>query len=263
MSLRWNYGVMTVPQRRSDLLPRTLRSLAAAGFDRPRLFVDGAANADGVGYENDFLLPVTARHPNLRTHGNWVLSLYELYIREPAADRYALFQDDLVCCKNLRAYLEECHYPGEAPRARPGEAVRLDGSAGQPVGHPGYLNLFTMPSNEPFAKGREGWFESNQLGRGAVALVFNRDAVLTLLSARHMVERPMDPHRGHKAVDGGIVESFRKAGQKEYCHFPSLTWHTGERSVMGNAPHRNADSFRGEDWDALSLLPKEVAVGDA
>ena len=37
--LRWVYGVTTVPERRADLLPRTLVSLDRAGFPSPRIFV--------------------------------------------------------------------------------------------------------------------------------------------------------------------------------------------------------------------------------
>lgn len=237
--LSWCYGVTTVPRRRDDLLPRTLESLKAAGFDAPRLFVDGARNREAVWWEDKFKLDVTARFPNVRTAGNWVLSLYELYYRSPLADRYALFQDDLVTYHNLRAYLDHCTYPDK-----------------------GYLNLYTFPPNRQLPPPRvgqtarflEGWYPSNQFGRGAVALVFSRAAVVTLLSAEHLTERPQDPKRGHRSIDGGIVDSFRKAGWREYVHNPSLVQHTGEQSSMGNRPHQQAVSFRGEGYNALDLL---------
>jgi hypothetical protein len=251
-AIRWAFGVTTVPQRMADLLPRTLASLAAGGFVAPRLLVDGAK--DWYAWERAFPgHEITTRQPNVRTAGNWVLMLWELYVRDPFADRYAVFQDDFVTYQNLRTYLEKVPYPTGADPSR----------------GPGYLNLYTFPSNQEIcpkdSRGREvvGWYESRPLrsgpegwqsGRGAVALVFSRDAVVTLLSARHLVERFQDKHRGHRAIDGGIVTAMNKAGWREYVHHPSLVQHTGDVSAMGNKAHPKAVSFRGEGFDALSLL---------
>lgn len=239
--LKWSYGVTTVLERRDDLLPQTLASLRSAGFDKPRLFVDGDT---WNGEWDRFGLEMTFRYPTIRTHGNWILSLQELFIRETAAERFAIFQDDFITSKNLKTYLEALPYP--------------DGSDGR---ERGYLNLYTFPANqERFPMegqtGRQkfGWMLSNQFGRGAVALVFNRDAVLALLSSPHMVERPLDPNRGWKAVDGGIVTAMAKAGWKEYVHNPSLVQHTGLVSSMRNRPHKLSISFQGEDFDCLELL---------
>lgn len=249
--LSWAYGVTSVPARRADLLPRTLTSLKAGGFTTPRLFVDGARRGADE-YQTLFPdLEVTTRTPAVRTFGNFVLSLWELYLRAPTADRYALFQDDFVCVSNLRAYLDRAKFP-----------------------EGGYLNLYTFRENDPyFAEARRvevrvprseggwcegfrpGFFETTQKGRGAVALVFDLPAVQALLASAHFVGRPTDPTRGHRAVDGGIVTALNKAGFREYCHWPSLVQHTGDVSSMGNAPHSKADSFPGEEADALQYLP--------
>lgn len=242
-ALRWACGVTAVPQRRYDLLPRTLASLAAAGFPPPRLFVDGTD--DGPGWAASFGLEVTARWPRVNAVNSWVLALWELYARDPRADRYALFQDDLVCVRNLRAYLEACPYPERA-----------------------YLNLYTFASNQsiaplgPGGKQRPGWYESNQLGRGAVALVFSREAAVTLLASRNTVDKPASV-RGHKSLDGMVVTSMQLAGWREYVHSPSLTQHTGEASTMGNMPHQPAPSFPGEGFDALELLCEGGPVANA
>jgi hypothetical protein len=168
---------------------------------------------------------VTARYPRIRTFGNWILGLAELYIREPTCDRYAMFQDDLVTYKNLRAYLESLPFPERA-----------------------YWNLYTFPSNQKLCPGdgkHEGWYKSNQLGRGAVALIFSREGVKTLLEARaNIIDRPEDAHRGHRAV----------------VHNPSLTQHTGDHSSMGNRPHKKANSFRGETYDAKEMIGKTGLV---
>lgn len=235
--LGWRYGVTTVPQRRRDLLPRTLASLRGAGFGTPRLFVDGDGDADAPSWSAEFDLPVTCRWPKVGTAASWHLAALELYHREPAADRYAIFQDDMVCSKNLLAYLEAVKYPTK-----------------------GYQNLYTFPSNQTLSKG-VGWFPSNQLGRGAVALVFDREAMTALLGDSHLVLRAQNPHRGHKAIDGGIVESMKRLGFTEYVHDPSLVQHTGDASVMGNNPHPKSPSFRGEDFDLLCLLAPPPQAG--
>jgi len=266
-AIKWAYGVTTVPSRRAELLPLTLRSLSAAGFDKPKLFVDGSPSSDAASWESEFGLEVVTRYPAIRCHGNWVLSLYELFIRNPTADRYALFQDDFVTYKNLRKYLEACPYPGVVP----------DGTGkykpATPGVTPGYWNLYTFPENQQrfpmeglTGRRKYGWMESNQCGLGAVALVFSREAVIAVIGSRHMTERPMDPERGWKKVDGGIVESMVKAndagittGWREYVHHPSLVQHIGRVSTVSNPPHQQAPSFRGEEFDAMELI-RETAL---
>ena len=223
----WAYGVTTVPERKTDLLPRTLDSLAAAGFDKPRLFVDGA----GADY-NNFGLEVTTREPTIRTFGNWALALWELYIRQPVCTRYAIFQDDIVTYSDLRQYLDSCVYPTK-----------------------GYWNLYTFPVNEQLAPadGRLGWYPSNQLGKGAVALVFDLHTVTTLLSSVHFVGHPQCGQRAYYAVDGAIVTSLRADDWKEYVHNPSLVQHTGAVSSMRGRKHPLSLTFRGEEFSAMDL----------
>lgn len=223
--MRWAYGVTTIPRRRDTLLPRTLASLKAAGFDKPRLFIDGP----GDGFER-FGLPMTVRDEAIRTAGNWTLALAELYVRDPNHERFAIFQDDFITYKNLRKYLERVPYPERS-----------------------YLNLYTFPENQNLAKDRMGFYPSNQCGKGAVALVFSKEAALTVLSSQHIVKRPQTQN-GWRKIDGGIVEAMRGAGWTEMVHNPSLVQHVGILSSMGNLEHPSATSFRGEDFDALSLI---------
>lgn len=226
-NMKWSYGVTTVPSRFKDLLPRTLRSLAASGFASPRLFVDGSAR-DYSAFSN---YSITVRDPIVRTFGNWVLAAWELYLREPQADRYAIFQDDFVTYRNLRQYLETIDYPKN-----------------------GYCNLYTFPENT--RQDRKGWYLPNGRGLGAVALVFSNESLRVLLRQEHMVDRPLNAQRGHRAIDGGIVSAMRKAGWREYVHNPSLVQHTGDFSSMDNGHQPKADTFRGEEFDALELLER-------
>jgi hypothetical protein len=224
--LEWSYGVTTVPQRLTTLLPRTLSSLAAAGFTSPRLFVDGGCSERPSG------LLVTQRDVAVRAFGNWALAAWELYVARPQARRYAIFQDDIVLCRGARQYLEACEFPEK-----------------------GYLNLFTFATNEAMIFGRpKGWHKSDQLGKGAVALVFDHEAMTSLLKQPHMVDKPQLP-TGHKNVDGAIQHSLvKQAGFVEYVHNPSLVQHVGREGTLGNSQHPDAKTFPGEQFDAMSLL---------
>lgn len=234
--MKWAYGITTVLSRKTDLFPQTLESLRGAGFPQPRLFIDGCTVEQAADYRDRFGLEVTPHWPLVRTYGNWILGMWELYLRDPTADRYGIFQDDLLTYKNLRTYLERCHYPDQ-----------------------GYWNLYTFPSNQDICP-REGkldkigWYESNQFGRGAVGLIFSRPTLTTLLSQPHMVTRVQDCVRGHKSIDGGVIESLKAIGWKEYVHNPSLTQHTGDVSARGGPQQKHATSFKGENFNAMELL---------
>lgn len=243
-------------------------SLAVGGFDRPRLFVDGARNFTYL--VDRFKLDVTCHYPKLRVHGTWVLALYELYVREPHADRYAVFQDDLVCPRGLRAYLDSHPFPADA-------YWNLYTCRGNTDPGRTYLDTGLVRPGEPYPgvpRGSvPGWYPSNQRGWGALGLVFDRPAVLQLLSSDHMLSRPMNPIRGWRSVDGGVVDSMRKVGRKELVHSPSLLQHTGQVSAMDKSspslglgddyPRQEwrpghylaeASDWRGEDFDVTDLL---------
>lgn len=261
--MKWQYGVTTIPERADSLLPRALESLKKAGFGNPWIFVDGDDNP--AEWKLKYGPRVTMRYPSVKLAGNWILSLWELFLRDPSAERYAIFQDDFVTYSNLRQYLDRCKYPDGPPNP----------NNSQPAG---YWNLYTAPSNQDLADATQakGWFQSHQHGRGALALVFSREAVITLLSSRHLVDRCCDPHRGWRSIDGGIMESFRIAGWKEYVHNPSLVLHTGTVSSIDKRKgstgddkkfpdyewpdYYNRTSFRGEDFDALELLKEATHV---
>jgi len=230
--IKWSYGITTVPERRHTTLPTTLTSLRKAGFDCPRLFVDGC---DDENEYNQLGLPTTYRQTVIHTFGNWILALWELYIRDWEATRFAIFQDDIVTYPNLRQYLSQCHYPEK-----------------------GYLNLLSFMDNEELLKDANGWLGSNQRGRGAIALVFDRTAVTTLLQQPHIASKPLVAGwRKHKKIDGTIVEAFRQAGYTEYIHSPSLVQHIGTQSTINNQAHPEALSFRGETFDAMQLLTEQ------
>lgn len=250
----WSAGVMTVPSRRFTYLPRTLESLRAGGFDHLKLFVDGCN--DPKGWEAEFNLVSHCRPKALGVVGAWLAALHELYLADPRADRFALFQDDFTCVKNLRQYLEQSPYPSR-----------------------GYLNLYTFTTgNEMAIKDKPvGWHEAGlvnppdrnpnlyQTGRGAVALVFDREAIMAALASPHLVHKPSAPDSaGRTKIDGALVTAMNVAGFREYVHNPSLVQHQGHESSRPEAQdpnsgayrygHMRAQTYKGDDFDALQLL---------
>lgn len=239
--MKWAYGVTTVPERFFTTLPTTLDSLRLAGFGAPRLFIDGIT-ASEMSLESNGLFEkyeVTIRTPIVRAFGNWILGIWELYLRQPNADLYAMFQDDFITYQNLRQYLETQAYPAR-----------------------GYWNLLSFPHNEKLAKGVAGWHLSCQRGKGAVALVFNRETVTTILSSyENIVERPMSKGvRSHTAIDGAVVDCLSKKGWKEYIHYPSLVFHTGQVSTLNHGKFPASRSFKGSGFDALELVNQSEFV---
>lgn len=250
---KWSYGILCSQKRKGTLLPRTLESLDEAGWTIPRLFVDGAECDKGW---SDLSLDVTFRYPKVGVSANWMLSALELYTRTPDADLFALFQDDLVCCKNLRPYLDASGCPRNA-----------------------YLTLYSPPSYCELLK-RSGWqpgpsiTEGQQFGRGALALIFSNQAMCEVLSSLFIIERfREEPTRGWKGIDQAIVVSMNRSGYSEWAHIPSLVQHTGRESTIDK---RHGEKFKpledpppfihqerwqspcfvGENFDALTLLEK-------
>jgi len=237
--ITWAYGVTTYTSRRDNLLPKTLSSLANAGFGEPWLFVDGENH--GNAYRERFGFNVTCHYPRIRAYPNFVLGLWELYLRFPDAMRYAMFQDDFVTYHNLREYLDRSMMPEK-----------------------GYFNLLTFMENEGRIKGQPyGWTQASQRGRGAVGLVFPKEALRTLFCANHFVDRVQErgrpkggnqSRRGWEYIDGGVVDSLSPKGWKEYVHNPSLVQHMGAASTLNSKGLPQASTFLGEDFDAMRFL---------
>ena len=259
-TIEWVCAVTTVPSRKK-LLERTLDSIHNAGFVQPRIFIDiqdseKQSVADTyIDYSRNLTNDITIRTPNIRTFGNWFLALTEMYIRHPYAHRYAFFQDDIVFCKNVRQYLDCVEY--------------IDNS---------YLNLITYPQNEAEKrkyfdksipeKEMTGWYKSNGIGKGAQALVFNRQTLYEIITSEYLLNRPRDLLKGHQNIDGGLAIAMKQKRITEYVHSPSLVRHTGDVTTIFTAhptdPKINIHpdsqpvdlSFRGEDWDVMQLLGK-------
>lgn len=226
MAVIWSYGVMACPARKSDLLVRTLNSLNKAGFSYPVIFLDDAPHIPSYFQ----CCSVVRRNLSLGAFGNFVLGMWELYLRNPNADRYIMFQDDVVCYKNLRQYLEACNLLSLA-----------------------YYNLYTWDVN--IKRNMPGWSLSDQMSRGALALMFGNQALRDLLACQSFIDHRKNCHNGHKAIDKAILNSLiREKGYREFTHTPSLVQHTGFYSTIKNQSGHVSEVFNGEDFDAMSLL---------
>lgn len=241
--VKWAVGVTTCLERLDTTLQSTLRSLERAGFYEPRVSYDGVHEDQlhKIGSVHD----VTLRFPKVGAYGNWILSLMELFVRDPRAHRYAMFQDDVQAPRNLRQYLD---------------TIRL--------GEKEYWNLFTAPNNHLTLTERGdvvGFHRSNQLGRGALGLVFGRETVIELLSNRHMASKPAAARMPTTNIDGAVVQALVISGSHvELVHRPSLLQHTGHKSTLTmhkggmEVPHDLADApeFAGESFDCLEWAKK-------
>lgn len=235
--MRWSYGVTTVPSRHATLI-QTLASLHTAGFEDPWLFVDGCTTPQDY---YDMGCGVTPRTEQIGAYGNWVLGMIELYLRDPQADRYVIFQDDIECVKNLREYLTKVNYPDKA-----------------------YLNLHLMRDNEALAKpGVKGFVEATywkanyQTGRGAQALVFTNESLRILLRHPHILDRVREcsPIRRKVLIDGTVCKAMNESGYKEYVHVPSLVQHMDVPTTLEVAlVQPKAATYPGSDYDAMQLL---------
>ena len=263
--LLWAVGVTSVPERVGDLLPRTLTSLERAGFPAPRVFLD-APDPPPPGGHPPALPFAGARDGRLGCFGRWATALWELHVRCPVADRYALFQDDVLAVRGLREYLD-------ATTVRHPKNV--------------WWNLYTFLNNEAVARATPfgAWAESAPLpkrdgtprppnpdgappmqsGCGALGLAFTRDAVHALLSDRGFVAHPASAKYPRKNVDGQVTLALNAAGFREWIHNPTLLYHAGRHSTVepGKEWVSLAKSWMGETWDARTLLakPAEAAGG--
>lgn len=215
--MQWAVGVTTVDQRLNDLLPQTLESLRSGGFGSMRLFVDGPK--DSAPYHK-FGLPTTFRVPRVLAWPNWFMSLQELYLRQPKADLYAIFQDDILCVKGLRELIETTMPPKT------------------------YLNLYTREENQKIAdtRGWKGWFKASQNGFGALGLVFDSESVRELLASRDSLNKILTNDKPNHNIDG-LVSHVLSGKRQEWCHNPSLLQHMGKVSAIGNRGQSEATSF--------------------
>jgi hypothetical protein len=204
---RWALGVTTAP-RLAPTLGECLASLASAGWDRPRLFVDGAATVPSAFAG----LPRTDRNPQLGAWPSYYLALAELLMREPQADAYLIVQDDALFAADLevRAYLERVLWPGKTPWT---------------------VSLFCP---RPYTQEQPGWYPFRGVWVwGAQAFVFSREAAQTFLADLEVVRHRWTRVRHPLAdIDWRIGQWAAQRRRPIYYPTPSLVQHVGEVSSL-------------------------------
>lgn len=220
----WAVGVTTSP-RKEPTIDICLDSLARAGWERPRLFVDeGTRLAD-----HQLALPVTYRQEKVGAWPNFYLALQELLLRQPDADAYLLVQDDAVFCdrENLREYLESCLWPGENVAA---------------------VSLYCP---EPYTRRQSGWHHiGGKWIWGALALVFPNEAARRFVVDHHVFDHRWSGRRKHAQIDVVVGDWALREGLAVYYPVPSVVQHIGQTSTIWPAGRasgeRRADLFLGD-----------------
>ena len=237
--LTWAVGVTTAPRKVPTLEP-TLRSLAAAGWDRPRLFAE-----PGTEIPVDFAhLPRTLRDEPLGAFANWYISLAELVMRHPRAEAYVMVQDDVRFARNIRPFLEFALWP--APNC-------------------GCVSIY-CPSN--YAVGRAPGFHIEDRGWltwTAQVLIFPNPAARLLVgSSLPVSHRHHGPRKGSRNIDCLVGAWCKNAGRPFYVFTPSLAEHIGETSTLYRhatvSGHRASSTFVGESADISLQLARKLGV---
>ncbi len=222
---RWAVGVTTAP-RRQTTLEWCLDSLARAGWERPRLFVDCAVTIPTRFSD----LPVTFRQSKLGAWPNYYLALMELLMRDPEADAFLLVQDDVIFYdrQNLREHLEGVLWPAD------------------PIG------LVSLYCSQASTRPKPGWHRiKGKLFPGALAFVFSRELAKRFVCDPLVLEhRWCHPKHGLANIDSVIGSWAIRQGVAIHYPTPSLAQHVGDTSTiwlhMRSADDRRADRFAGD-----------------
>lgn len=218
--LNWSYAVTSVDTRDFRVLKATLDSLTSAGFPSPVLFMDGIDDSCTLG-----------------AFGNWIRAAWGLYLRDPNADRYCIFQDDLEAVSNLRLILDA-----------------------SPIEDKQYLNLYSVDAN---SRDDVGWHPVKSKGQGALGLVFTNQGLRDVLTSDVVVNHPKDPKIGKVDIDGTIAYALMQKDYVELSHSPSLLKHTGDVSTIGNAMHpKEAEGWHKDVAQGLHLKVKPTILED-
>jgi hypothetical protein len=224
----WAIG-MTIAPRKPPYHNKTLKSAKIAGFDNIHLYMDGE-----VGVDEEFKdCPVTLRDPPLGPWKNWITTLEELYQTHPDRDAYAIFQDDVSFCKNVREFAEKTLWANDE---------RNMGVAS-----------FYSPSH--YERTIPGWYKRD-IGinlRPALTFVFTPESLESVL--RYFKKNPWSRKAN---IDNAIGQWGRHTKRFPYFFSPSLCQHIGHKSIISPwkkiRGKRKSKKFVGEDFDAMEFL---------
>ncbi|MBT8339258.1 MAG: hypothetical protein HKP58_03855 [Desulfatitalea sp.] len=220
---QWAVGMLSCerPEGKS-MVGTAIDSMANAGFDVVHVFYD-------TGYR-------------LGALANYLRTLKFLLRFYPAANAYIVAEDDIVCCKDLRSYLEKSLWPEDAA----------------------YCSCFTPVE---YRAENNGW---NVICQGvdtymAQFYVFPRSSAVRFLLDLEAL--PLDFDQYKNSADCVLGFWAEQSGLRVYYHTPSLVEHIGVEagsSAVGNDHHyfpRVSADFIGTSSSCLSLsMPGRIPV---
>jgi hypothetical protein len=221
---RWSVGVTTAP-RPTSTLAECLASLSRAGWDNPRLFVDGDADVPDP-FQN---LRRTHRAPQLGAWPSFYLALAELLMREPGAHAFLIVQDDVVFASgfdDVRAYLEQVLWPGRTP------------------------GIVSLLCPRPYTRPEPGWYRFHgDWIWGAQAFAFSPNAAREFLGDSRVI-RHRDTHERNPLadIDWCVGQWASRHRRPIYYPTPSLVQHVGLTSSLWKS--RRPWGYRRASWFA-------------
>ena len=198
--MRWAVAMTTAP-RGVPTLRDSVASLERAGFTNVRIF-DDAQRAGAW--------------------SNWLHAVRTLLEQHPKADALLLCQDDIVCCRHLREYLDRTLWP-----CRP-------------------VAVCSPYSPGPYRQAEAGWHEQRRGWAlvGALCWAVPRETAEAVLEDLGNV-------RAYRHIDARVGRWAGQTKRTVWYHTPSLVQHVGNRnSALGDPLDiclRRAVDFIGED----------------
>ena len=219
----WAVGVTTAPRKQSTL-QSCVDCLIEAGWDAPRIFVDGEVDLGALPSH----LEVTRRDPQVGAWPSWYLALAELFMRQPHADAFMIVQDDVILFRHrkLRQYLEDFLWPVEGPCV---------------------VSLFC---SRAYVTAQVGWFRLEEdLVWGGQALLFSREACLGIFSDPQVLNHRLT-EAGFAGIDSVVGNWAGRHDVPVYVSTPSLAQHIGQVSAIWSSStqayiNRRASKFAG------------------
>ncbi|MCA9136411.1 MAG: hypothetical protein KDB00_06625 [Planctomycetales bacterium] len=221
----WAVGVTTSP-RRLPTVGRCVESVVDSGWTDPVIFVDGDVELPA----SMASLNTCRRIPALGAFPNYVLSLAELFMRDPYADAYLMIQDDALFlgAPSIREYLESVLWPISGPC------------------------MASLYCSKKYNQESAGWhrFPGNWVW-GAVSFVYSSDAVKRFLSSPMVLDhRALPDDQGLSKIDVLLGQFAVSNDIPVLFPSPSLVQHIGTVSTIWNVARavnaRHANQFIGD-----------------
>lgn len=201
----WAVGITTSP-RRVPTLEACMDSLARAGWNDVRLFLDGTL-AVPASYDR---IPISWRDDSIGAWPAWYMALAELVLHQPNADVFMLLQDDVILYDRapLKEYLEKTLWPSEQD---------------------GIVSLFYTG-----VQTEVGWFEAKGAWHfSAQAIVLSPRSARELLSDTTITQSWITAAGGvHVPIPEMIFEWTTRRRKEVWYTYPSLAQHIGNTSTI-------------------------------